>query len=127
MGLFNEDGKMEFGFDSDRNLMFVDALGTLDECRFTYGGFPVSKEVARIHYRKTDWFKDCEKAKKTDAVNWKSLVESSPPPLPEELLRSISQVYMAYANEITGRELFDAPPLKEPLQVIRDFLQTGDD
>jgi len=125
LGLFNEDGKMEFGFDSDRNLMLVDALGTLDECRFTYEGFPVSKEVARIHYRKTDWFRDVEKAKKIDAVNWKSLVESSPPPLPEELLRSISLVYMAYANEITGRELFDAPSLKEPLQVIRDFLQTG--
>jgi phosphoribosylaminoimidazole-succinocarboxamide synthase len=126
LGLFNEDGKMEFGFDSDRNLMLVDALGTLDECRFTFEGFPVSKEVARIHYRKTDWFKDVEKAKKIDAVNWKSLVESSPPPFPKELLRSISLVYMAYANEITGRELFDAPSLKEPLQIIKDFLQTSD-
>lgn len=123
LGLFNEDGKVEFGFGGDRNLVLVDALGTLDECRFTFEGFPVSKEIARIHYRKTDWFKDVEKAKKISAVNWKSLVKSSPPPLPEELLTSISLVYTAYANQVTGRRFFDAPPLEEPLRVIKDSLE----
>ncbi len=43
IGLFNEDGKFEFGFDEKRNLILVDAIGTLDECRFTYEGIPVSK------------------------------------------------------------------------------------
>jgi len=123
LGLFNEDGKVEFGFDTARDLVLVDALGTLDECRFTFNGFPVSKEIARIHYRKTDWFKDVEKAKKADSVNWKSLVASSPPPLPQKLLTSISLVYMAYANQVTGRRFFDAPPLEEPLRVIKDFLE----
>ena len=46
-GLKNEDGKIELAFNSERQLMVVDVVGTLDECRFTYGGVHVSKEVAR--------------------------------------------------------------------------------
>ena len=45
-GLKNEDGKIELAFDDKRKLMLVDVLGTLDECRFTFGGVHVSKEVA---------------------------------------------------------------------------------
>jgi hypothetical protein len=35
----------------------VDVVGTLDECRFTftYEGLHVSKEIARIYYRRTEW------------------------------------------------------------------------
>ncbi len=105
--------------------MLVDALGTLDECRFTFEGLAVSKEIARIYYRGTDWHMDTEKAKAEDKVNWKKLVENSPPPLPEKLLQYISYLYMAYTNEITGRKFFDAPSLRESLQVITDILGTG--
>ncbi|MEO0260619.1 MAG: phosphoribosylaminoimidazolesuccinocarboxamide synthase, partial [candidate division WOR-3 bacterium] len=63
IGLFNEDGKFEFGFDENRNIILVDAVGTLDECRFTYKNIPVSKEIARIYYRKSSWFKEVEEAK----------------------------------------------------------------
>jgi len=122
IGLFNEDGKVEFGFDKERNLILVDALGTLDECRFTYEGVQVSKEIARIYYRKTSWYKDVEFAKRQDRHNWKALVKSSPPPLPKELTNSISIVYKAYTNELTGRIWFDAPALKEVLNVIRDLI-----
>ena len=122
IGLFNEDGKVEFGFDKERNLILVDALGTLDECRFTYEGVQVSKEIARIYYRKTSWYKDVEFAKRQDRHNWKALVKSSPPPLPKELTNSISIVYKAYTNELTGRKWFDAPALKEVLNVIRDLI-----
>lgn len=122
MGLFNEDGKFEFGFDEKRNFILVDAIGTLDECRFTYEGIPVSKEIARIYYRKTDWFKDLEEAKKIDRINWKSIVRSSPSPLPPELAKSISLIYQSYANEITGREWFKAPPLKEILENIKKYV-----
>ena len=31
-----------------RRLMVVDVLGTLDECRFTLDGLPVSKEIAKV-------------------------------------------------------------------------------
>jgi len=120
-GLFNEDGKVEFGFDNDRNMVLVDALGTLDECRFTYEGLPVSKEIARIFYRKTDWYKDVEEAKRRDKISWKNFVKSSPFPLPKELAKSISLIYKAYTNELTGREWFDSPPLKEVLESIKGF------
>ncbi len=122
IGLYNEDGKVEFGFDEQRNLMLVDALGTLDECRFTYEGLPVSKEIARIYYRNTDWYKDVEKAKAKDRVNWKSLVKSTPPNLPEELALSISLLYKAYANELTKRKWFDTPSLKEILSQIKNLM-----
>ncbi len=121
-GLFNEDGKVEFGFDENRQLVLVDALGTLDECRFTYDGLPVSKEIARIYYRKTEWYREVERAKKIDRVNWKALVKSSPEPLPEELARSISMVYKAYANELTGRNWFDTPPMQEVLENLKAII-----
>jgi len=71
INLNNEDGKVEYALDLERNIMLVDALGTLDECRFTFEGIPVSKEIARIYYRKTDWYKEVEEAKKKDRFNWK--------------------------------------------------------
>ena len=78
-GLKNEDGKIELAFDDKRQLMVVDVVGTLDECRFTYDGVHVSKEIARQFYKKTPWYKDLEQAKK-DAESkgiqdWKSLGE----------------------------------------------------
>lgn len=122
IGLFNEDGKFEFGFDEKRNLILVDALGTLDECRFTYEGIPVSKEIARIYYRKTEWFIELEEAKKIDKINWKSIVKSAPSPLPPDLAESISLIYQAYANEITGREWFKTPPLRKILENIKRYI-----
>ncbi|HEC79147.1 MAG TPA: phosphoribosylaminoimidazolesuccinocarboxamide synthase [candidate division WOR-3 bacterium] len=121
LDLFNEDGKIELGFDENRNFVLVDALGTLDECRFTYEGLPVSKEVARIYYRSTDWFKDVEEAKKNDRVNWKTNVKTSPPRLPEELYNAISTIYQAYTNELTKRRWFDVPSLVEALRVVKKY------
>ena len=46
------------------NFMIVDVVGTLDECRFTYDGMHVSKEIARQFYKKTSWYNDLEQAKK---------------------------------------------------------------
>lgn len=117
-GLFNEDGKIEFGFDENRNIILVDALGTLDECRFTYNGMPISKEIARIFYRNTDWHKDIEAAKKIDSINWKNIVRTMPEHLPKELADSISLIYKSYANELTRRKWFDAPALKEILETL---------
>lgn len=122
LGLVNEDGKVEYGFDCDRNLIVVDALGTLDECRFTYKGIPMSKEVARIFYRSSDWYRRVEEAKKKDRLNWRSLVGEGPKPLPERFAKAISALYMAYANELTGREWFDVMPLSEAVCVIEEFI-----
>ncbi|HOK57080.1 MAG TPA: phosphoribosylaminoimidazolesuccinocarboxamide synthase [bacterium] len=122
IGLRNEDGKVEFGFDENRNLILVDAVGTLDECRFTYNGIPVSKEIARIYYRKTEWYKKVEEAKKKNKIEWKKYVDIEPPNLPEELFKTISDIYRSYTNEITEKKWFDVPPLKEILSKIKKYI-----
>ncbi|RKZ07329.1 phosphoribosylaminoimidazolesuccinocarboxamide synthase [Candidatus Fermentibacteria bacterium] len=124
IGLVNEDGKIEVGFDSKRHLMLVDVLGTLDECRFTLNGMPVSKEIARVYYRNTPWYQAVEEAKKTDRQNWKKICRLQPEPLPPGLKKLISQVYCACTNEITEHEWFeDIPPLKEILEEISEYLR----
>ncbi|MCK5115013.1 MAG: phosphoribosylaminoimidazolesuccinocarboxamide synthase [Candidatus Aegiribacteria sp.] len=123
IGLINEDGKIEVGFDSERRLMLVDVLGTLDECRFTLNGMPVSKEIARVYYRNTPWYQAVEEAKKADRQNWKKICRLQPEPLPSRLKELISQVYCACTNEITENEWFnDIPPLKDILEEIREYL-----
>ena len=115
--LENEDGKIELAFNPERRLMVVDVVGTLDECRFTYEGLHVSKEIARQFYRKTPWFKDVEEAKtKAEAEgvkDWKSLCRSQPPKLDSGLKSVISEMYMATANEVTERRFFEVPCLAD--------------
>jgi phosphoribosylaminoimidazole-succinocarboxamide synthase len=113
--LENEDGKIELAFDEARKLMVVDVVGTLDECRFTYEGFHVSKEIARQFYKKTSWYTDVEEAKKEAEAkgvkDWKALCKSQPPKLDAKLNTLISHLYMAAANELTNRRHFDVPAL----------------
>ncbi|MCM8818465.1 MAG: phosphoribosylaminoimidazolesuccinocarboxamide synthase [Candidatus Omnitrophica bacterium] len=122
IGLINEDGKVEFGFDENRNLILVDAVGTLDECRFTHEGIPVSKEVARIYYRKTEWYKKVEEAKRKDKIKWKEYVDITPSPLPKELFILISNLYKSYTNELTEKKWFDVPPLKVILSDLKKYI-----
>ena len=123
IGLSNEDGKAEFAFDEQRNLMVVDVLGTPDECRFNYQGMQVSKEVTRIYYRKTDWFKEIENSKKQDPINWKELVKNPPPHLPPRFLELVTQIYQSFCNEITGVKWFASPPLEEVLKKVKVELE----
>lgn len=122
LGLSNQDGKLEFGFDEGRELMILDVLGTPDECRFEYGGVPVSKEAARIFYRGTEWSGEVEAAKKKDRLGWKSLVEQPPPPLPPRMRELIALLYQGCCDGITGRAFFDAPPLAEVLSELKAIL-----
>jgi phosphoribosylaminoimidazole-succinocarboxamide synthase len=125
-GLENEDGKIELAFDDERRLMVVDVVGTLDECRFTYDGVHVSKEVARQFYKKTEWYSNVEEAKKTAETqgvkDWKALCKSQPPKLDSQLKAIISEMYMAAANELTDRKLFDAPRLAEVIKRYRQYM-----
>jgi phosphoribosylaminoimidazole-succinocarboxamide synthase len=123
VGLENEDGKVEYAFDEHRRLMLVDILGTPDECRFTYSGIPVSKEVARIHYRNTSWHGEIEQAKEKDRANWKKLIKNPPPPLPVRLYELIGQLYQSTCNEVTQKEWFITPPLKEILDEIKEQIE----
>ena len=126
-GLKNEDGKIELAFDEKRKLMIVDVVGTLDECRFTYGGVHVSKEVARQFYKKTSWYTDLEQAKKAAEAkgiqDWKALCKSQPPKLEAHLKAIISEMYMAAANEMTNRKLFDAPMLSEVIVKYKQYMK----
>lgn len=126
VGLTNEDGKIELGFDPERRLMLVDVLGTLDECRFTHEGLPVSKEITRIWYRNTQWHHDTEEAKKEDRRRWKEICRSAPEPLPPDLKQMVSDIYCACTNEVTDRDWFPGtPPLNETLKDIKGFLKQG--
>jgi phosphoribosylaminoimidazole-succinocarboxamide synthase len=126
-GLKNEDGKIELAFDENRKLMIVDVVGTLDECRFTYAGIHVSKEIARQFYKKTSWYSDLEQAKKEAEAkgiqDWKTLCKSQPPKLDPELKTIISEMYMAAANEMTGRLLFNAPLLVDVTGNYKKYLK----
>jgi phosphoribosylaminoimidazole-succinocarboxamide synthase len=113
----NEDGKIELAFDPSRRLMVVDVVGTLDECRFTYDGLHVSKEIARQYYRKTDWYRDVEEAKKKaekeGTADWKKLVKTQPPKLDPALKGTISQMYKATTNQVAEKIVFETPRLEE--------------
>ncbi len=126
-GLKNEDGKIELAFDENRELMVVDVVGTLDECRFTYDGMHVSKEIARQFYKKTSWYNDLEQAKKEAEAkgiqDWKSLCKCQPPKLDSKLKTIISEMYMAAANEMTGRKLFNAPLLADVIAKYKEYLK----
>jgi len=126
-GLKNEDGKIELAFDENRNLMVVDVVGTLDECRFTYDGVHVSKEIARQFYKKTEWYNDLEQAKKEAEAkgvqDWKSLCKSQPPKLDPKLKTIISEMYMAAANEMTGHKLFNAPMLADVITKYKNYMK----
>ena len=126
-GLRNEDGKIELAFDDNRELMIVDVVGTLDECRFTYEGMHVSKEIARQYYKNTSWYMDLEQAKKDaeakGVLDWQSLCCSQPPKLDPKLKAIISEMYMAAANEMTGHKLFNAPLLAQVIAEYKKFMK----
>jgi len=119
-GLVNEDGKIELAFDENRKFMVVDAVGTPDECRFSYDGFEVSKEFLRKYYRKTDWYRRLLEVK--GRSNWRELA-GRPPSLDERVKEGVSNLYMAFCNEITGRKFFDAPSLREVVKYLKEVLE----
>lgn len=132
-GLLNDDGKFEFAYTPSRRLMMADAVGTLDECRFTStldGQLTeVSKEIPRQWYRRMqpEWVEEIEAAKKSGERNWKALVKRQPKNMPPELAEIVSHVYAATANAVLQKQLFDAPPLDEVVQEYKRFreLATG--
>ena len=114
IGFVNQDGKVEYGFDLNRSLMLVDVAGTLDECRFSYNGIQISKEIARTYYRNTAWHLETERAKNENRENWKAICKLQPEPLPPKLKILISNIYCAVTNEITNKKWFEnIPSLKE--------------
>ncbi len=125
IGCVYEDGKIELAVNDQLELMVVDIVGGLDECRVTFDGVQLSKEVAREFYRGGEWHTAVGAAKKLayekGVRDWKQFCIVQPEPLPVALKNVISQIYMSYANAITGRDFFDTPTLAEVVKEYRSY------
>ncbi|MDR5656253.1 phosphoribosylaminoimidazolesuccinocarboxamide synthase [Halodesulfurarchaeum sp. HSR-GB] len=126
VGLTHQDGKIECVYH-DGAVLVADVAGTFDENRFSSDGIQLSKEVIRQYYRRTDseWVEAVKEAKDEALASadpdWRESVEISPKPLPEHVLRHVSNMYAAGANTYLGRDLFDAPPLETVLDHLRSL------
>lgn len=95
------DGKLEWAIARQGELMLVDSIGP-DELRLEQNGVLMSKESLRTFYRETSWYEEIVQAK-IDALasgqtDWKKKVKSSPPKIPEYLLKSVSEMYQKLAD-----------------------------
>jgi len=104
-GLLHVDGKKEFAFDEERRLMVIDTYGTADEDRFwdrekyEEGKFvELSKEFVRQYYRDKGYHQELEKARREGAP------EPPLPPLPEDIVRQVSELYGTLFERITGQK-----------------------
>lgn len=104
-GLIHVDGKKEFAFDEERNLMIADTFGTADEDRFwdseefKAGRYVErSKEVVRQYYRETGYHKKLVNARKEGKE------EPPIPPLPQTMVESVSKVYIQLFEDLTGKK-----------------------
>jgi phosphoribosylaminoimidazole-succinocarboxamide synthase len=102
-GLIHVDGKKEFAFDDERNLMVVDVFGTADEDRFwdkaryEEGEFvDLSKEYVRQHYRRIG-YKD-----RLYGARERKEAEPNIPALPEDVIGQTSEIYIRLFEMITG-------------------------
>ena len=103
-GLIHVDGKKEFAFDPSRNLMIIDTFGTADEDRFwdkekyELGEYvELSKEYVRQYYRTTNYFDKLSYARKH------RLEEPEIPPLPDDVIEKVSDLYIESFERITGK------------------------
>ncbi|MBN2468127.1 MAG: phosphoribosylaminoimidazolesuccinocarboxamide synthase [Deltaproteobacteria bacterium] len=104
-GLIHVDGKKEFAMDEDRNLMIIDVFGTADEDRFwdaeKYAHnewIEMSKEVVRQYYRKIG-YKDALYTARDE-----NRPEPDIPPLPDDMIERVSEVYIDIFEKITGKK-----------------------
>jgi len=104
-GLIHVDGKKEFAMDGERRLMLVDTFGTADEDRFWDAAayekgetVELSKEYVRQYYRRIGYHQalmDARAARKP---------EPDIPPLPSDVVREVSDLYVALFERITGEK-----------------------
>lgn len=101
--LIHVDGKKEYAFDEDRELMLVDTFGTADEDRWwdwadcSKGKFvELSKENVRQYYRQLGYFEKLQEARKMGRP------EPKMPALPEAKIKEVSELYKDMFERITG-------------------------
>lgn len=101
--LIHVDGKKEYAFDEEREIMIVDTFGTADEDRwwdwadYSKGQFvELSKENVRQYYRQLSYFDKLAEARKIGKQ------EPKIPALPEAKIKEVSELYKDMFERITG-------------------------
>jgi len=121
----NVDGKLELAYTEEKDLMVVDTVGTLDECRFVYDKMNLSKEAIRSYYAKTDWKKEIDRAKKEarekNIEDWRGLCRLKPERLDLVFKDIISDMYKSATNKIIKRKIFDVPDLKDVIRRLKNI------
>ncbi|HLD59041.1 MAG TPA: phosphoribosylaminoimidazolesuccinocarboxamide synthase [archaeon] len=117
--LEHADGKVEFGLNPENELILVDVSGTLDEDRFLFNGFHISKQVLRDYYKKTPWYAIIEKEKTQGKGKGNYTV---PPALPKELIEIVSNMYKSVTVAWTGEKNWKVPSIKECVNAYKKFL-----
>jgi len=131
IGATNEDGKIELGYDNKRRLIYIDFIGTLDECKYKYNGIHIDKEVEREFYRETDWYRDVVRAKKEadrkKIKEWKKLCKLKRPLIDPERVMLKSKIFESFANEITYQKkkikFFECEKFEEVMKEYEDYLE----
>jgi len=101
--LIHVDGKKEYAFDEDRELMVVDTFGTADEDRwwdweaYSKGQFlELSKESVRQYYRQLGYYDKLMEARRMGKTEPKISA------LPEAKIKEVSGLYIDMFERITG-------------------------
>ncbi|HEX7391884.1 MAG TPA: phosphoribosylaminoimidazolesuccinocarboxamide synthase [Thermoplasmata archaeon] len=101
--LIHVDGKKEYAFDEDRELMVVDTFGTADEDRwwdweaYSKGQFlELSKESVRQYYRQLGYYDKLMEARRMGKAEPKISA------LPEAKIKEVSGLYIDMFERITG-------------------------
>ncbi|MFW9880406.1 MAG: phosphoribosylaminoimidazolesuccinocarboxamide synthase [Candidatus Thorarchaeota archaeon] len=104
-GLIHVDGKKEFAFDENRNLMLIDTFGTADEDRFwdlekhEKGEFvELSKEYVRQVYKNSGYYDKLSEARNNGKP------EPDIPPLDTDIVVEVSKLYINLFEKITGEK-----------------------
>ena len=125
-GFVHEDGKIECVY-ADGEVRVADVVGTFDENRFAYDGQEVSKEVIRQHYKRIapEWVEAVSDAKaradEEGVADWRPLCAVSPPSLDPAVVGAVADMYAAGTNAYTGADWFDAPPVADAVDAVREL------
>jgi phosphoribosylaminoimidazole-succinocarboxamide synthase len=119
------DGKLEWAVLESGDVMLVDAIGP-DELRLLKDGVQLSKEFLRNFYRGTSWYQAVNRAKELGrshgVAEWKKLAAEQPPALTPRHKELATNLYMALANQLTGRQWFpEAMTLDQVVKGIREI------
>jgi phosphoribosylaminoimidazole-succinocarboxamide synthase len=119
------DGKLEWALLENGDVMLVDAVGP-DELRLLKNGVQLSKEFLRNFYRETSWYQAVNRAKELGrshgVAEWKKLAAEQPPVLSPRHKELATHLYMALANQLTGRQWFpQAMTLDQVVQGIQEL------